>query len=67
MHDVEVGLLWAHDGYGSVEVGLLWAHDGYGSGNMCQLPLSEGDESTKVVTHILCVSYLQLKVTNQQK
>ena len=37
-----------------VEVGLLWAHDGYGSGNMCQLPSIEGDESTKVVTHTLC-------------
>ena len=28
-------------------------NDGYGSGNMCQLPSIEGNESTKVVTHIL--------------
>ena len=28
-------------------------NDGYGSGNMCQLLSIEGNESTKVVTHIL--------------
>ena len=27
-------------------------NDGYGSGNMCQLPSIEGNESTKVVTHL---------------
>ena len=32
-----------------VELGLQWARDGYGSGNMCQLSSIEGDKSTKVV------------------